>query len=56
LERVVITDLKDPNVNYFCPCSKWLDKNEDDGQISRDLIATDDLFSVRKGKSLILGF
>lgn len=45
-----MTDLKDPNKNYFCPCSKWLDKNEDDGLISRDLIATDDPLTARKSK------
>ena len=49
LERVVITDLKDPKINYFCPCSKWLAKDEDDGLISRDLPATDDLTTIRKG-------
>ncbi len=49
LERVVVTDLKDPKVKYFCPCSRWLAKDEDDGQISRDLVATNDLFSIQKG-------
>lgn len=48
LERVVVTDLKDPKVKYFCPCSRWLSKDEDDGQISRDLVATNDLFSIQK--------
>jgi hypothetical protein len=48
LERIVVTDMKDPKVNYHCPCGKWLDKNKDDGLISRDLLATDDLKSVKK--------
>ena len=52
MERIVVTDLKDPKVNYFCPCSRWLDKNEDDGLISRDLVSTDDLLSIRKGAIL----
>lgn len=48
LERVVVSDLKDPKVKYFCPCSKWLARDEDDGQISRDLLATNDLLSIQK--------
>ena len=51
LERIVVTDLKDPKVKYYCPCAKWLAKDEDDGQISRDLIATNDLFSIQKSKN-----
>ena len=54
LERIVITDLKDPNVNYYCPCSRWLSKDEDDGLISRDLLATDDIFSIKKSNPTIL--
>ena len=42
LERVVITDLKDPKINYFCPCSKWLAKDEEDHQIVRELPAEGD--------------
>ncbi len=45
---MVITDLKDPDVKYYCPCSKWLAKDEDDGQISRDLLATDDISKILK--------
>ena len=52
LERIVITDLKNPKVNYFCPCGKWLDRNEDDGLICRDLVATDDPYAFRKSKKL----
>lgn len=48
LDRVVVTDLKNPKVNYFCPCSRWLDKNEDDGLICRDLPANDDPLMFRK--------
>ncbi len=53
LERVVVTDLKDPSVKYFCPCSRWLARSEDDGQISRDLLATNDLFSIQKSKGAL---
>ena len=57
LERIVITDLKDPKVNYYCLCSKWLDKNKDDGLISRVLEATDNILSIRKeGKYKITTF
>lgn len=48
LERVVIVDLKDPNVNFYCLCSKWLDKNKEDGLICRDLIASDDPLAIKK--------
>ncbi len=57
MERIVVCDMKDPKVNYYCPCGKWLDKNKDDGLISRDLLATDDLLSVKKiGKYKITVF
>ncbi|RNA20950.1 lipoxygenase homology domain-containing 1, partial [Brachionus plicatilis] len=50
LERIVIIDLKDPKISYYCLCSKWLDKNIDDGLISRDLIASDDPLDIKKRK------
>lgn len=46
---MVITDLNQPNVNYFAVCGKWLDKEQDDGLISRDLEVYTDLAEVRKG-------
>jgi hypothetical protein len=48
LERLVVTDLKQPRVKYFVPCSRWLAKDEDDGLICRDLPATDDHMSIHK--------
>jgi lipoxygenase homology domain-containing protein 1 len=48
LERIVITDLKDPKRKYYCFCSNWLSDQLGDCQISRDLTVTDDPFSVRK--------
>ncbi|CAM2710921.1 unnamed protein product [Rotaria socialis] len=37
LDRIVVTDLYEPKVRYYANCNKWLAKDEDDGQISRDL-------------------
>ena len=48
MERVVVTDLKEPNVKYFLPCSQWLAKDEGDGQICRELSATSDITTLRK--------
>lgn len=53
LDRVVITDLNNPDVNYYAICGKWLDKEKDDGLISRDLDLFTDLAEIRKGKQLI---
>lgn len=38
LDRIVITDLYEPETKYFATCNKWLAKDEGDGQISRDLV------------------
>lgn len=48
LERVVVTDLKDPRVKYFCPCSKWLARDEDDGQIAREIPAYDSPYNNKR--------
>nr|KAG5694178.1 hypothetical protein BaRGS_016024 [Batillaria attramentaria] len=40
LERVVVTDLHNHQWKYFFPCGQWLAKNEGDGAICRDLIAS----------------
>lgn len=48
LERIVITDLKDPGIKYFFPCGKWLAKDEGDGLICRELIAHVDPLGIRK--------
>jgi len=37
LEKVIIDDLETSRVYEF-PCGRWLAKDEDDGQISRDLL------------------
>jgi hypothetical protein len=40
LDKVIITSIKDAKKYYFL-CGKWLDKNEDDGRIERDLVPRD---------------
>ena len=37
LDKVIIDDLEQNRVYEF-PCSRWFAKDEDDGQISRDLL------------------
>ena len=41
LDRVEIND-KLADENYVFPCNRWLATSEDDGQISRELVAVDD--------------
>lgn len=36
--QIVLTDLHNPTRAYFAICNKWLAKNKDDGQISREFI------------------
>ena len=36
--QVIIDDL-DNSITYTFPCQRWLSKDEDDGQIFRDLVA-----------------
>jgi hypothetical protein len=50
----VVTDLSHPDEHYFALCSKWLDKEKDDGLISRDLDVHTDLLHFRKGFHLII--
>ncbi|CAF3034138.1 unnamed protein product [Rotaria sp. Silwood2] len=38
LDRIVVTDLKNSSTKYIGICNRWLAKDEDDGEISRDLI------------------
>ncbi|XP_052229243.1 lipoxygenase homology domain-containing protein 1-like isoform X2 [Dreissena polymorpha] len=38
LEKVIIDDC-DNSITYTFPCNRWLAKDEDDGQIFRDLVA-----------------
>lgn len=52
---MVITDLNNPDVNYYAICGKWLDKEKDDGLISRDLDLFTDLAEIRKGRAEKLG-
>ncbi|CAF0916712.1 unnamed protein product [Rotaria sordida] len=40
LDRIVVTDLNDSKTKYTATCNKWLAKDEDDKQISRELILT----------------
>ncbi|KAK9954997.1 hypothetical protein ABG768_014905 [Culter alburnus] len=50
LDKVMIREEGQPEASSIeFPCFRWLDRNEDDGQIVRELVATDDgqrLFTV----------
>ncbi|CAH1787210.1 unnamed protein product [Owenia fusiformis] len=48
LERVVVTDMKNPKWTYYFPCGQWLSKSEGDGAISRDLIGSKDPLAIRR--------
>ncbi|ESO97796.1 hypothetical protein LOTGIDRAFT_208950 [Lottia gigantea] len=48
LERVVVTDLKNPHWKYFFPCGQWLATDEGDGSICRDLVGSKDPMAIRK--------
>ncbi|XP_063398724.1 lipoxygenase homology domain-containing protein 1-like isoform X1 [Mytilus trossulus] len=48
VERVVVTDVKNPHWRYFFPCGLWLSRTEGDGKISRDLVGSKDEFALRK--------
>ncbi|KAK2194040.1 hypothetical protein NP493_3g07026 [Ridgeia piscesae] len=48
LDRVVVTDLKNPKWKYYFPCGQWLAKNEGDGSISRDLLGSNNPLATRK--------
>ncbi|XP_050409617.1 lipoxygenase homology domain-containing protein 1 [Patella vulgata] len=48
LERVHITDVKNPQWKYFFPCGQWLAADEGDGCISRDLVGSKDPNAVRR--------
>ncbi|CAF5154845.1 unnamed protein product, partial [Rotaria magnacalcarata] len=50
LDRIVVTDLYEPKVRYYANCNKWLAKDEDDGQISRDLKLHKDIKSGTTNK------
>ncbi|XP_016404113.1 lipoxygenase homology domain-containing protein 1-like [Sinocyclocheilus rhinocerous] len=46
LDRVEIFDVKDETM-YFFPCQRWLAVDEDDGQLSRELVPVDEAFMKR---------
>ena len=48
LDRIVVTDLKDPTVKYFVQCNKWLSKEEGDGLIRRELAASSDPYGLKR--------
>ncbi|KAJ8050374.1 Lipoxygenase-likey domain-containing protein 1 [Holothuria leucospilota] len=55
LERVVVTDLKNPKKGkFYFPCHQWLAKDEGDGAISRDLLGSRDPAATRKGYKYII--
>ncbi|XP_078580092.1 lipoxygenase homology domain-containing protein 1-like isoform X2 [Branchiostoma floridae x Branchiostoma japonicum] len=48
LDRVVVTDIKNPACKYYFPCGQWLAKDEGDGLIARDLLGSKDPTAVRR--------
>ena len=46
--KVTVMELVKGTVTYF-PCDQWLDKDEGDGQIRRQLMATKKSTDKRKG-------
>lgn len=50
--QVTVTELVKGTVTYF-PCDQWLDKDEGDGQIRRQLTATKKSTDTRKGCCLL---
>lgn len=50
-----MTELVKGTVTYF-PCDQWLDKDEGDGQIRRQLMATKKATDKRKGTVSIIVF
>jgi hypothetical protein len=48
--QVTVTELVKGTVTYF-PCDQWLDKDEGDGQIRRQLMATKKATDKRKGNN-----
>ena len=47
-----MTELVKGTVTYF-PCDQWLDKDEGDGQIRRQLMATKKATDTRKGNLIV---
>ncbi|XP_023606577.1 lipoxygenase homology domain-containing protein 1 isoform X2 [Myotis lucifugus] len=43
LDRVDITDMNNETTYYF-PCQRWLSVEEDDGQVSRELLSVDESY------------
>ncbi|KAI8493666.1 Lipoxygenase y domain-containing protein 1, partial [Branchiostoma belcheri] len=48
LDRVVVTDVKNPACKFYFPCGEWLAKDEGDGRIARDLLGSKDPTAVRR--------
>ena len=48
LQIIVKNQSKAKEIYYF-PCNKWLSKDEDDGQIVRQLLGTRNLDNVAQG-------
>ncbi|XP_038600030.1 lipoxygenase homology domain-containing protein 1 isoform X2 [Tachyglossus aculeatus] len=46
LDRVDITD-QNNEITYYFPCQRWLAVDEDDGQISRELVPVDEAFVLK---------
>ncbi|XP_062933380.1 lipoxygenase homology domain-containing protein 1 isoform X3 [Cynocephalus volans] len=43
LDRIDITDMNN-EITYYFPCQRWLAVEEDDGQLSRELLAVDESY------------
>uniref|UniRef100_A0A2K6GSY1 Lipoxygenase homology PLAT domains 1 n=1 Tax=Propithecus coquereli TaxID=379532 RepID=A0A2K6GSY1_PROCO len=43
LDRIDITDMKN-EITYYFPCQRWLAVEEDDGQLSRELLPVDESY------------
>ncbi|CAF4803896.1 unnamed protein product, partial [Rotaria sp. Silwood1] len=48
LDRIIVTDLNNPTTKYIAICNKWLAKDEDDRQISRDLILNKQTSEIKR--------
>uniref|UniRef100_F7CL93 Lipoxygenase homology PLAT domains 1 n=1 Tax=Ornithorhynchus anatinus TaxID=9258 RepID=F7CL93_ORNAN len=46
LDRVEVTD-QNNEITYYFPCQRWLAVDEDDGQISRELVPVDEAFVLK---------
>eukprot|EP00794_Sanderia_malayensis_P016965 gene16965-18674_t len=48
LDKIIVRNLSNAKEVYYFPCDKWLSKDDDDGQIMRQLLATRSLDNVKQ--------